>query len=72
MTREEAISEARVTAEWEGWRWFEPVKATRKSPWFSRKRYWDIRTNMGRQGDHVHIVIDDSTGEIREKHLLAH
>jgi hypothetical protein len=67
MTREEAIAAARLTAEWEGWRWYEPVLATRKKPLFSRHRIWDIRTNARDRRCDLRIVIDDETGEVKEK-----
>jgi CRISPR/Cas system-associated exonuclease Cas4 (RecB family) len=67
MTQEEAIAAARLTAEWEGWRWYEPVVATRRKPLFSRQRFWDVRTNPhGRHCD-LRIVIDDQTGKVTEK-----
>jgi len=67
MTREEAIAAARLTAEWEGWRWYEPVIATRKRPLFSKHRFWEVRTNShGRHCD-FRIVIDEETGKVKEK-----
>ena len=68
MTRDEAIQAARLTAEWEGWRWYEPVRATRKKPLFSRHKLWDVRTNCQSRRCDFQIIIDDETGKVREKH----
>ena len=68
MTRDEAIQAARLTAEWEGWRWYEPVRATRKKPLFSRHSFWDIRTNYHKRRCDFQIIIDDETGKVTEKH----
>ena len=70
MTREEAISAARLTAEWEGWRWYEPVSATRRKPLFSRHRIWDVRTNYTKRRCDLQILIDDETGKVRDKHYF--
>ena len=67
MTREEAIAAARLTAEWEGWRWYEPVLATRKKPLFSRHRYWAVQTGVRNRHCDFEIIIDDSTGKVTEK-----
>ena len=68
MTRDEALQAARLTAEWEGWRWYEPVRVTRKKPLFSKHIYWDVRTNCQRRRCDFQILIDDETGKVTEKH----
>ncbi len=71
MTREQAIAAARLTAEWEGWRWYEPVLATRKKPIFSKRPFWDVRTNVRQRRCDLQILIDDDTGKVREKTYYA-
>ena len=68
MTRDEAIQAARLSAEWEGWRWFEPVQATRKKPLFSRHATWQVRTGVrDRRRFDFEIMIDDETGRVTDK-----
>ena len=71
MTREEALAAARLTAEWEGWRWYEPVRATRKKPFFSRRPLWDVRTNVRQTRCDLQILIDDDTGQVRGKRYFT-
>ncbi len=71
MTKEEAIAAARLTAEWEGWRWYEPVRATRKKPLFSRRPFWDVRTNVRQTHCDLQILIDDNTGQVRDKRYFS-
>ena len=67
MTRDEAIAAARLTAEWEGWRWYEPVRATRKKPLFSRHPIWEVCTNVRERHCDLQIRIDDDTGRVTDK-----
>ena len=71
MTREEAIAAARLSAEWEGWRWFEPVQATRKKPLFSRQTYWQVLAGVRRTHCDFEILIDDTTGKVTQKKYYA-
>jgi hypothetical protein len=70
MTKDEAISAARLTAEWQGWRWYEPVKATRKKPFFSRHSLWHVRTGVRNRSCDFEITIDDATGKVTDKHYF--
>lgn len=67
MTREEAIAVAKATAEWEGWRWSEPVRVSRRRPLFSRRPIWQVRLGDPAQGV-VSLTIDDTTGEVVRAH----
>jgi len=71
MTRDEAIAAARLSAEWEGWRWFEPVQATRKKPLFSRHAAWHVRTGVRDRRCDFEITIDDETGHVTEKNYFG-
>ena len=72
MTRDEAIAAARLSAEWEGWRWFEPVQATRKKPLFARTAQWQVRTGVrDRRRCDFQITIDDETGRVTDKHYYG-
>ncbi|MDA1193587.1 MAG: hypothetical protein O2894_00205 [Planctomycetota bacterium] len=68
MTKDEALKAARLTAEWEGWRWYEPVQVTRKKPLFSRTAQWQVRAGVRDRRCDFEILIDDATGKVTEKH----
>lgn len=68
----EALVAARATAAAEGWPWREPVRVQRRRSWFffGRAR-WEVWTNADSIGSNVRIVIDETTGEVQEKHFLS-
>jgi uncharacterized protein with WD repeat len=71
MTREEAIAAARLTAEWEGWRWYEPVQVTRRRPLFSRHSFWAVQAGVRNRRCDFEIIIDDDTGKVTAKRYFT-
>jgi len=63
VTRDQIIAVAKATAEWEGWRWSEPVAASRRKPLFSRRPVWHVRLEDN-PGACVDLTIDDATGQV--------
>ena len=70
MTGEEASASAKKIAMGQGWPGIEPVRAEYRCPWFGKGGWWNIQTNVDSRGPRVYVVIDDTTGEIREKQFF--
>jgi hypothetical protein len=72
VTADEVQAVARAAAIAEGWPWEEPVRVRRQRSWlfFGRAR-WEVWTNADSMGSNVRVVIDETTGEIQEKHFLS-
>ena len=72
MTQEEAIAIAKKTALDQEWPWEEPIQAELRHPWFRKNEgKWNVRAYtfpFALKGPYVSIVIDDTTGEVVEKH----
>jgi len=64
MTEAEAVARARGIAQTRGWAWVEPATALFHRGWFGRAGKWDVSSNAKGLGARVHIVLDDSTGEV--------
>lgn len=71
MTADEALNLARAVAAAEGWPWQEPVRARRQRAWlFFGSTRWEIWTNAESLGSNVCVVIDEASGEVKEKRFL--
>jgi hypothetical protein len=70
MIEAEAISKAHEVAQGNGWPWETPIVATRRRRGiFSRKMYWEVRSNASRRGRNAVVVIDDETGRVESSHF---
>jgi hypothetical protein len=70
MSRDEAISLAKQVASEEDWEWREPVDASKRHKWLFGPYVWSVFTNAECRGGNIHVVIDDSTGEVLSKSYL--
>ena len=65
MTEEVAVAVAKAAAQREGWRWRGPVEARSRRAWlFFGPQRWHVRSNVGRPGGTVRVVIDAATGVV--------
>jgi len=71
MTAERAEAVAKAAAADEGWPWQDPVRVRRQRRWlFIGPTRWEVWTNADSLGSNVRVVIDDASGDVKEKHFL--
>ena len=73
LSANQAIELAREVVLAEGWPWEEPIHAVcRRRGWLGTgARYWEVVSNARSVGNNVSIAIDDESGRVSGRRLLA-
>lgn len=70
MTEEEAIAVARSVADANGWPWLEPTRVRKYRSWWIGPALWEVQSNAESLGMNARVVLEDATGQVREKGYL--